>query len=51
MLIPKEHIEQNTYTLLKKNFSAPLWVRKLMQSIKIINIPIYSREIKPNLEI
>jgi len=50
-LIPKENIEQNTDTLLKKNFSAPLWVHKLMQSIKIINILIYRREIKSNLEI
>jgi hypothetical protein len=51
MLIPKENILQNTYTLLKKTFSAPLWVRNLMQSIKIINTPIYRREIKPVLEI
>jgi len=52
MLIPKEHIEQNMYTLLKKTpFSVPLWVRNLMQSIKIINTPIYRREIKSNLEI
>jgi hypothetical protein len=51
MPIPKENIFQNTYTLLKKTFSAPLCVRNLMQSIKIINNPIYRRETKPVFEI